>query len=130
MAGGSGTLLDRFKQEPLVPLGAAATFAAFLYAAHGMYRGNFKQTQWGMRSRVVLQGLTVCALVGYGLYSANGTKPGRKEDVRDIDWERLARESMAAEEADKLRKEQGLAAQVARAKQARTVFAPEPKDNK
>ncbi|KAJ2020338.1 Respiratory supercomplex factor 1, mitochondrial [Coemansia sp. RSA 376] len=123
-----GTLLDRFKQEPLVPLGAAATIAAFLYAAHGMYRGNFKQTQFGMRSRVVLQGLTVCTLVGYGLYSTTGSKPTRKEDMRDIDWERLARESKAAEDADKLRKEQALAAQVAKARQAKTVFAPEPKD--
>ncbi|KAJ2731248.1 Respiratory supercomplex factor 1, mitochondrial [Coemansia sp. BCRC 34962] len=128
MTGGSGTLIDRFKQEPLVPIGAGATIAAFLYAAHGTYRGNFKQAQWGMRSRVALQGLTVCALVGYGLYNTAESKPVRRENMRDIDWERLASESKAAEEADRLRKEQALAAQAAKAKNVRTVFAPELKD--
>ncbi|KAJ1997201.1 Respiratory supercomplex factor 1, mitochondrial [Coemansia sp. RSA 2322] len=132
MAGGSNTLLDRFKQEPLVPLGAAATLAAFLYAAHGMHRGNFKQTQWGMRSRVALQGLTVCALLGYSLYRTDEHQTGRKDHVRAIDWERLERESIAAEKTDRARQDDAVAGPLPsdKVKQPTTVFAQEPKSGK
>ncbi|KAJ2549784.1 Respiratory supercomplex factor 1, mitochondrial [Coemansia sp. RSA 1933] len=102
MAGGVKSITTRLKEEPLIPLGVAATVGAFIFASWGLYRGNAKNMQRGMRGRVVMQGLTVGALAWYGLYaSTNGFTKERREDVRKIDWEKIEREAVAAEEANK-----------------------------
>ncbi|KAJ1668633.1 Respiratory supercomplex factor 1, mitochondrial [Coemansia sp. RSA 1813] len=102
MSGGAKSVSARFKEEPLIPLGVAATVGAFLFASWGLYQGNAKNMQWGMRGRVVMQGLTVGALAWYGLYaSSNSTAKERREDVRQIDWDKIEKEALAAEEASK-----------------------------
>ncbi|KAI8326349.1 hypothetical protein GQ54DRAFT_307580 [Martensiomyces pterosporus] len=101
MAGSSSnTITGRLKEEPLVAVGTVATFAAFTYAAVGVYRGKFSQSQWGMRGRVVMQGLTVAALFGYAMMRNKEDKNPRKDDIRPINWERLEREAKAAEELE------------------------------
>ncbi|KAJ2778441.1 Respiratory supercomplex factor 1, mitochondrial [Coemansia javaensis] len=99
MIGGSRTITGKLREEPLVPLGVAATVAAFLYASWGIHRNNTRMTQWGMRGRVAMQGLTLVALVGYGLYGARSYNAQRRGDVRQLDWEKLEREAAAAEGA-------------------------------
>ncbi|KAJ1899268.1 Respiratory supercomplex factor 1, mitochondrial [Kickxella alabastrina] len=103
MSSGSNTIIGRLKEEPLVPLGFVATVGAFLYAARGMHRGNVGQTQWGMRARVVMQGLTVAALLGYGVFQTtkDSKRPRMMDDVRQIDWEKLERDALAAENGEK-----------------------------
>ncbi|KAJ1899321.1 Respiratory supercomplex factor 1, mitochondrial [Coemansia sp. IMI 209127] len=102
MTGGVKSITDRFKEEPLIPLGVAATVGAFTFASWGLFRGNMKNMQLGMRGRVVMQGLTVGALAWYGLYAAtSSTTKKRREDVREIDWEAIEREAVAAEKAGK-----------------------------
>ncbi|KAJ2877463.1 Respiratory supercomplex factor 1, mitochondrial [Coemansia asiatica] len=133
---GPNSIVAKIKEEPLVPLGFFATVGAFLYAAHGMQRGNFSQTQWGMRMRVVMQGLTVAALAGYGLFqTTKDRETSRKEDFRRIDWDKLEREAEAAESADK----NGAAAPLspldkliakAQAQKRESVFASESKEEK
>ncbi|KAJ2763588.1 Respiratory supercomplex factor 1, mitochondrial [Coemansia nantahalensis] len=99
MSGGGRSMTAKFREEPLVPLGVLATIGAFLYASQGIYRNNTKMTQWGMRGRVVMQGLTLLALVGYGVYGAAGVVRERRQDARQIDWEKLERQAKEAEAA-------------------------------
>lgn len=95
------SIISKLKDEPLVPLGVGATIAAFLYACHGMHRGNQMQTQWGMRGRVLMQGLTVAALLGYGIYKSTSGGKHQTERIlhaRPINWEKLEREAKEAEQ--------------------------------
>ncbi|KAI9503653.1 Respiratory supercomplex factor 1, mitochondrial [Coemansia spiralis] len=101
MAGSSRSVFARLKEEPLIPLGVTATVGAFLFAAWGSTQGNNKMMQWGMRGRVVMQGLTVAALVGYGLFFTSEYKKERREDKRQINWEKLEQQALAAEKAEK-----------------------------
>ncbi|KAJ2657583.1 hypothetical protein IWW48_004447 [Coemansia sp. RSA 1200] len=103
MAGFSKSISDRIRDEPLVPLGIAATIGAFVFASWGLYRNNARNMQLGMRGRVVMQGLTIGALAWYGLYATSNdtTTKERRTDIRPIDWERVEREAEAAEKAGK-----------------------------
>ncbi|KAJ1966395.1 hypothetical protein GGI12_000105 [Dipsacomyces acuminosporus] len=125
MAGGSSnSITGRLKEEPLVAVGTVATFAAFTYAAVGVYRGKFKQSQWGMRGRVVMQGLTVAALFGYAVFRSKDEKKSRMEDIRPINWEKLEREAKAAEASSK-GPDPALEKLIAKARAKKTVFAAE-----
>ncbi|KAJ2725771.1 Respiratory supercomplex factor 1, mitochondrial [Coemansia sp. Benny D115] len=135
MSGNSKSIIGKLKEEPLVPLGFVATIGAFLYAAHGVHRSNFKQSQWGMRGRVVAQGLTVAALFGYGMFrSVSGSKSVDKEEKQPIDWEKLERDALAAEAAEKanptLSPLDKLIAKSNAQKAKRTIFAQEPTTEK
>ncbi|KAJ2681557.1 hypothetical protein H4R19_007318 [Coemansia spiralis] len=46
-----------------------------------------------------MQGLTLLALVGYGVYGASSMARERRADVREIDWEKLERQAKEAEAA-------------------------------
>ncbi|KAJ1952582.1 hypothetical protein EC988_003476 [Linderina pennispora] len=129
----STSVVGRLKDEPLVAVGTVATIAAFTYASIGVYRGRFKQSQWGMRGRVVMQGLTVAALVGYGFMRNKDVEKTPKQDVRPINWERLEREARAAEQqgADKVDPAIAkLTARLEKQREAASVFAAEPQSTK
>ncbi|KAJ1718362.1 Respiratory supercomplex factor 1, mitochondrial [Coemansia biformis] len=137
MIGGQRSITAKLKEEPLVPVGVLATIGAFLYASWGIHRNNTKMTQWGMRGRVAMQGLTLVALVGYGLYSAKDHAPSRKEDVRQLDWDKLERQAREAEAAaasgQPLHADPAIAKLIEKAKErkAKSVFAAEePKAQK
>ncbi|KAN0139255.1 Hypoxia induced protein conserved region domain containing protein [Lactarius tabidus] len=55
--------LRKFKQQPLVPVGAAATTAALVIAMTKMRKGQSHSFNNWLRVRIVAQGLTVAAVV-------------------------------------------------------------------
>ncbi|KAJ2848379.1 Respiratory supercomplex factor 1, mitochondrial [Coemansia brasiliensis] len=138
MSGPISSITGRLKEEPLVSLGVAGTIGALLYATWGIHRNNPKQTQWGMRGRVIMQGLTIAALLGYGLLrskdASKATSPN-KSSIRPIDWDKLEREAREAEAKDSETKSQTptspalekLKARLQREKEAeaKSVFAKE-----
>ncbi|KAJ2450862.1 Respiratory supercomplex factor 1, mitochondrial [Coemansia sp. RSA 2336] len=108
MSGPVKSITGRLKEEPLVSVGVAGTIGALLYATWGIHRNNTKQTQWGMRGRVIMQGLTIAALVGYSLFRNKDAPkaPASKGDIRPIDWDKLEREAREAEAKDSEAKNQ------------------------
>ncbi|KAL7422310.1 Respiratory supercomplex factor 1, mitochondrial [Cryptotrichosporon argae] len=72
---------QKCKQQPLVPIGAAATTAALLGATASLRSGNRKSFQVFLRARVVAQGLTVVAMV-VGAYALTN-KPENAAAGRD-----------------------------------------------
>ncbi|PVU99776.1 hypothetical protein BB559_000424 [Furculomyces boomerangus] len=90
----------RLTDEPLVVAGVGLTTAAFMFAAYGIYKRNANQSQWGMRLRVLFQGLTVSTLVWYA-YKASKSEERENPNVpllRDINWAKI---EQAAKEAEK-----------------------------
>ncbi|KAI0301252.1 hypoxia induced protein conserved region-domain-containing protein, partial [Russula brevipes] len=55
--------LRKFKQQPLVPVGAAATTVALVIAMTKMRKGQSRSLNTWLRVRIVAQGLTVAAVV-------------------------------------------------------------------
>ncbi|KAJ1933767.1 hypothetical protein FBU59_005921 [Linderina macrospora] len=129
----STSITGRLKEEPLVAVGTVATMAAFTYASIGVYRRRFKQSQWGMRGRVIMQGLTVAALVGYGFMRNKEVEKTPKLDARPINWERLEREAREAEQQGSEKVDPAIAkltAKLAKQKEAASVFAADPSATK
>ncbi|BGP47857.1 hypothetical protein JCM10450v2_003722 [Rhodotorula kratochvilovae] len=60
--------IHKFKEEPLVPLGCAATVAALLGASSALQKGNRNQFNKFLRLRVAAQGVTIIAALGGSLY--------------------------------------------------------------
>ncbi|OLY85084.1 Respiratory supercomplex factor 1, mitochondrial [Smittium mucronatum] len=90
----------KLSEEPLVMAGIGLTTAAFLMAAFGIYKRNQNTSQWGMRLRVLFQGLTVSALVWYAYKnSKEDFKTGRATVIKDLDWIKLERQALNAEKA-------------------------------
>jgi len=65
--------IRKFKEQPLVPIGAAATCVALVAALVKSRRGDSKSMNYWLRARVVAQGLTIAAIVG-GSYAYGQTK--------------------------------------------------------
>lgn len=63
----------KFKENPLVPLGAAATVATLIIASKKMRRGESQQMNHWLRARVAAQGFTILAICG-GAYWVNKQK--------------------------------------------------------
>ncbi|KAJ1855945.1 Respiratory supercomplex factor 1, mitochondrial [Coemansia sp. RSA 1822] len=101
---GESKIVKKMKEEPLVPLGVGATVCALLYAAWGLHYKNIQQAQRGMRGRVIMQGLTVCALVGYGVFRNKDAGQDAQSNMRPINWDKLEREAQEAEAMDSLAK--------------------------
>ncbi|XP_050544538.1 HIG1 domain family member 2A [Daktulosphaira vitifoliae] len=59
--------LRKFKENPLVPIGALLTVGFLSYGLRDMYRGDKMRSQMMMRGRIAAQGFTVVALLG-GLF--------------------------------------------------------------
>ncbi|KAK4536382.1 hypothetical protein CDCA_CDCA08G2407 [Cyanidium caldarium] len=62
--------IDKFKKNPLVPVGALLTAAVLAGGLVAFHRGNRVWSQRMMRARIVAQAGTVCAL----LASAGGMR--------------------------------------------------------
>ncbi|PLW21806.1 hypothetical protein PCANC_02947 [Puccinia coronata f. sp. avenae] len=58
----------KFKEQPLVPLGAGATTIALLGAGRAIQRGESTRFNVWCRYRVIFQGLTLLAALGGSLY--------------------------------------------------------------
>ncbi|KAH9947788.1 hypoxia induced protein conserved region-domain-containing protein, partial [Amylocystis lapponica] len=69
----SNKFVRKFKEQPLVPLGAAATTVALVLAMVKMRQGKSKSMNYWLRARVVAQGLTIAAVVG-GSYALGQTQ--------------------------------------------------------
>ncbi|XP_066248245.1 HIG1 domain family member 2A, mitochondrial [Euwallacea similis] len=67
-------LVRKCKENPLVPIGAAATTAALGYGLWSFRHGRAQMSQYMMRTRVGAQFFTVMALVVGYMYSANDKK--------------------------------------------------------
>ncbi|CAH7684351.1 hypoxia induced protein conserved region-domain-containing protein, partial [Phakopsora pachyrhizi] len=59
---------SKFKEQPLVPIGAGATTIALLGAGRAIQQGNSSQFNLWLRYRVIFQGLTVAAALVGSLY--------------------------------------------------------------
>jgi len=64
----------KFKQQPLVPIGAVATTFALLMAGSKLRKRDSKSMNYWLRARVITQGLTIVALVA-GSWMLGQTKP-------------------------------------------------------
>ncbi|GAA5997807.1 HIG1 domain-containing protein [Rhodotorula paludigena] len=71
-------LTRKFKEEPLVPLGCAATVAALLGASSALQKGNRNQFNKYLRLRVAAQGVTIIAALGGSLYYQSQRREERK----------------------------------------------------
>ncbi|PCH36893.1 hypothetical protein WOLCODRAFT_56201, partial [Wolfiporia cocos MD-104 SS10] len=76
--------LRRFKEEPLVPLGAALTTLALATAIVKSRRGDQRSMNLWLRARVVFQGLTIVAIVG-GSYAFGRTKQQKEAAAAEQD---------------------------------------------
>ncbi|KAM0752238.1 hypothetical protein T439DRAFT_324305 [Meredithblackwellia eburnea MCA 4105] len=86
-------LTKKFKEEPLVPLGIAATVFALGGATSALQKGNRTQFNKFLRYRVAAQGLTIVAALGGSVYYSNQRRAVRLE-------ERQARLDQAAQSSD------------------------------
>ncbi|XP_055545642.1 HIG1 domain family member 2A, mitochondrial [Wyeomyia smithii] len=58
----------KLRENPLVPIGCAATLAALSFGLWNFRQGKTKMSQYMMRARILAQGFTVVALiVGVGM---------------------------------------------------------------
>lgn len=64
-------------ENPLVPIGVAATIAVLVSGVWQMNKGNQAKSQRMMRLRVLFQGLTVFALIG-GVYYGTTKSAAKK----------------------------------------------------
>ncbi|XP_014279946.1 HIG1 domain family member 2A, mitochondrial [Halyomorpha halys] len=71
---GTEKLIRKFKENPLVPIGALATTGCLSYGLYSFRRGERRMSQMMMRARVAAQGFTVLAIVGGLLLTANKKK--------------------------------------------------------
>ncbi|CAN6668869.1 respiratory supercomplex factor 1, mitochondrial [Trichomonascus vanleenenianus] len=83
-------LLRKSKKEPLVPLGMAMTCGALYFAAKAVKAGDSRLANRMFFWRVGLQGFTVAALVGGGLFMTSREAPNREEMMRQRAKEREA----------------------------------------
>ncbi|XP_055632207.1 HIG1 domain family member 2A, mitochondrial [Toxorhynchites rutilus septentrionalis] len=71
-------LIRKVKDNPLVPIGCAATLGALCFGLWSFRQGRSRMSQYMMRARILAQGFTVVALVvGVGLTygkTADGNK--------------------------------------------------------
>jgi len=90
----------KFKQEPLVPIGAGLTTVALIMASIKLSRGDSKSLNHWLRARLIFQGLTIAAVVG-GTYMYGQTKQQKEEqerrDTMEAEYEKV-KERRAFEE--------------------------------
>ncbi|ORY92716.1 hypoxia induced protein conserved region-domain-containing protein [Leucosporidium creatinivorum] len=82
---------QKFKEEPLVPIGIVATVAALLGATSALQKGNRTQFNKMLRYRVAAQGVTVVAALGGSIYYQQERRATR-------DAEQAAKAAAKAEE--------------------------------
>jgi len=94
----SQKLWRKLKQEPLIPLGCAATCYALYQATRSIRQGDHHQTNRMFRARVYAQGFTLLALVAGSLFY-------RDERLRRKAFEGVLEEKKVAEKREKWLKE-------------------------
>ncbi|KAI0246110.1 hypoxia induced protein conserved region-domain-containing protein, partial [Lactifluus subvellereus] len=72
--------LRKFKQQPLVPVGAAATTLALVIAMTKMRKGQSHSFNNWLRVRIVAQGFTIAAVVA-GSWAYGTARPTPELDV-------------------------------------------------
>ncbi|KAH7922129.1 hypothetical protein BV22DRAFT_971149, partial [Leucogyrophana mollusca] len=92
----------KFKEQPLVPIGAAATTGALIMAMVKMKRGDSRSLNNWLRVRVIAQGLTIAAVcVGTWALSheadAESKKTRQLEEIQAKREERQGRERVEFE---------------------------------
>ncbi|PVU86601.1 hypothetical protein BB560_006647 [Smittium megazygosporum] len=92
----STSLKKKLKENPLIPIGMGLTTCAFVYAVVSMYRTKPMRTQWGLRFRVGLQGLTIGAILYY-IYRDTKYTRDKAISARNVDWETVNRNAQEAE---------------------------------
>jgi len=60
--------MKKVKENPFIPVGAAATAGCLAYGVFQFVKGNSKKQQVAMRARVFAQGATLIVLVGGAMY--------------------------------------------------------------
>uniref|UniRef100_A0A1B6EH42 HIG1 domain-containing protein n=1 Tax=Clastoptera arizonana TaxID=38151 RepID=A0A1B6EH42_9HEMI len=55
--------IRKFKESPLVPIGALATTLCLLFGLQSMRKGRSRHSQLLMRGRILAQGFTVVAII-------------------------------------------------------------------
>ncbi|KXJ71035.1 HIG1 domain family member 2A, mitochondrial [Aedes albopictus] len=69
----------KVKENPLVPIGCAATLSALGYGLWSFRQGRKQMSQYMMRARILAQGFTVMALiVGVGMTYTKKDGEGQK----------------------------------------------------
>ncbi|KAF9645245.1 hypothetical protein BDM02DRAFT_3189881 [Thelephora ganbajun] len=76
--------LRKFKQQPLVPLGALATTFTLLMASNKLRKRQSKDMNYWLRARVIAQGFTIAAVVA-GAWMMGQTKPQIDKSAREQD---------------------------------------------
>ncbi|THH18890.1 hypothetical protein EW146_g2162 [Bondarzewia mesenterica] len=72
----------KFKQQPIVPIGAAATTVALIVAMTKMRKGQSSSMNNWLRVRIVTQGLTIGAIVaGSWVYGSQHGSPAQQEQA-------------------------------------------------
>ncbi|XP_043290159.1 HIG1 domain family member 2A, mitochondrial [Venturia canescens] len=67
-------VVRKFKHDPFIPIGCAATVSALSYGIWNFLKGRSQMSQYMMRARVCAQGATIIAVV----FSLSATTPKRK----------------------------------------------------
>ena len=89
-----GKLWRRLKEEPLIPLGCAATCYALYQATKSIRAGDHHQTNRMFRARIYAQGFTLIALVGGSIFYQD-------ERMRRKKFETALEDKKAAEKREK-----------------------------
>jgi len=87
-------LWRKIRQEPLIPVGCAATCYALYMATKSIRAGDHHQTNRMFRARIYAQGFTLLALVAGSIFY-------KDERVRRKQFETVLEEKKAAEKRDK-----------------------------
>ncbi|GAA5906043.1 hypothetical protein JCM6882_003543 [Rhodosporidiobolus microsporus] len=74
--------IKKIKEEPLVPVGCAATVWALLAASSALQKGNRTQFNKFLRYRVAAQGFTVVAALGGSMYYQQQRRATREAEQR------------------------------------------------
>ncbi|KAH9988100.1 hypoxia induced protein conserved region-domain-containing protein [Russula compacta] len=104
--------LRKFKQQPLVPVGAAATTVALVIAMTKMRKGQSRSFNNWLRVRIIAQGLTIAGVVA-GSWAYSTSRPPSELDASAAQ-DKAALERVAFE--DRLR----LAEEITRAESGST----------
>ncbi|KAF0759140.1 HIG1 domain family member 2A, mitochondrial [Aphis craccivora] len=75
--------LRKFKENPLVPIGALVTVGFLGVGLKSMYDGNRVRSQMMMRGRIAAQGFTVVALLGGLFYQGMAALKETEDDTSE-----------------------------------------------
>jgi len=93
----------KFKQQPLVPLGAAATTFALIMAGTKLRKRDSKNMNYWLRARVITQGLTIVALVAGSWLLNNKQKAADAANPDGTEDELIGKELRKREFEERLR---------------------------